>query len=259
MDISYVSENSTPAQRLDVYVPEPGNGKPAPVLIYVHGGGWHNGDKKMHKVLNPSTYTDAGVILVSINYRLSPQYQHPAHVQDCAAAVRWVVDHINEYGGNPHNIILAGHSAGAQIVALLGTNPKYLKEQQLPLTAFRAVMPVDTATFDLTRPQEGKAQRMVMKMREKAFGTDKKTLIDASPALQVKKGTPLSPVVAFATANRDDAVAQTNAFVKVLKDTGHAAESIIIDDDQTHRDMNRAIFIKDSPINAKIMEYFAVW
>jgi acetyl esterase/lipase len=59
-----------------------------------------------------------------VNYRLSPADKHPAHVQDVAAAVRWLKDHVAEYGGDPTRMVLMGHSAGCHIVVLTTLDPQ---------------------------------------------------------------------------------------------------------------------------------------
>jgi len=105
--------------RLDVYS-RPGQ-DPRPVFVYVHGGGFTGGDKR-----KPDSYlfenvgawaVHAGMVGVNLTYRLAPQHRWPAVVQDIAAALQWVRDHIHEYGGDPRTIVLAGHSAGAAHVA----------------------------------------------------------------------------------------------------------------------------------------------
>ena len=89
----------------------------------------------------PTLFTQAGYCFVSINYRLSPRpasndparIKFPVHEQDVASAIAWVHDHIKDYGGDPTRIALAGHSAGAQLAALVSTDPKYLQAHGLGL------------------------------------------------------------------------------------------------------------------------------
>ncbi|HUN75183.1 MAG TPA: alpha/beta hydrolase [Steroidobacteraceae bacterium] len=105
--------------RLDVFrpVPAPGGSRPAPVLMFVHGGGFVAGDKRMPG----SPYSDnvalwavrQGLIGVNITYRLAPQFPWPAGAEDAAAAVAWVRRNIAEHGGDPQRIFLMGSSAGA--------------------------------------------------------------------------------------------------------------------------------------------------
>lgn len=106
--------------RLDVYGPA-ASGRPAPVLIWVHGGGYTRGDKG-----GGSGWTNANVgrmaaqagwVGVVINYRLAPQNPWPAGAEDLAAAIAWAKSHAADYDGDPHRIVLAGTSAGAGHVA----------------------------------------------------------------------------------------------------------------------------------------------
>ncbi|MDX1973729.1 MAG: alpha/beta hydrolase, partial [Candidatus Sumerlaeia bacterium] len=98
-------------QKLDVYVPKGEVATPKPVMVFIHGGGWTIGDKR-HIQEQPAHFTSKGMVYVTINYRLGPDYIHPALVEDCAEAIAWVHDHIGEYGGDPGKIFVMGHSAG---------------------------------------------------------------------------------------------------------------------------------------------------
>ena len=252
-DISYVSSSNLDLQKLDIYVPKNANAQNRlPVHIFVHGGGWSFGDKKRTTLKKARAYTDQGIILVSINYRLSPKHTHPAHIKDCASAVKWVVKHINEYGGDQKNMVLSGHSAGAHLVALLGTNAQYLKAKDLPLNIFKAVIPVDTATFNMTEKQKGGLNRLIQRWRDNAFGTKLETLIEASPLLQIKKDIELSPFLIFATAKREDAVEQSKIFESTLKKNNHTAQTIIMDKSYSHLDIGHAIFDPTSKLFKKI-------
>jgi acetyl esterase/lipase len=110
-----------PRQRLDVHTAGPGATPLAPVLIYVHGGGFVSGNKHI-----PGTpyYDNIGVwavrhgmVGVTMTYRLAPQHRWPAGAEDVSRAVAWVAGHISDYGGDPARVVVAGHSAGATHVA----------------------------------------------------------------------------------------------------------------------------------------------
>ena len=120
-DVAYGSD---PKQKLDVYVAEE-HGTAAPVLLFVHGGGFVGGDK--HGTYQPDNMTlwaaRQGMVGVNINYRLAPDNPWPAGAQDLAAAIAWTRANIARYGGDPDRIILWGHSAGANHVADYVGNP----------------------------------------------------------------------------------------------------------------------------------------
>lgn len=131
---------------LDIHAPK--DAKTAPVVMYVHGGYWKAGDKAQKGHL-PEFFCQRGHVFVSVNYRLAPAVKHPVLIQDVARAVAWVHEHIAEHGGDAAQLFLTGHSAGAQLVALLGTDAKRLGEHGKPLSILRGVIPLDSAAMDL--------------------------------------------------------------------------------------------------------------
>ena len=113
-DIAY---GSNERQKLDVYTSKKRRYfSGAPVLIYIHGGGFTGGDKTMNPNI-PKTFAAMGIIGVNATYRLAPDTQWPAGALDVGAAVKWVHENIKEYGGNPDQVFILGESAGAFHVA----------------------------------------------------------------------------------------------------------------------------------------------
>lgn len=109
---------------LDVYRPRSAVG-PLPVVVFFYGGGWREGQREDYEFV-ASELTRAGYIVVIPDYRLHPDVQFPAFVEDAALAVAWVGNHIDSFGGDPARIAVAGHSAGAHIAALLALDTRYL-------------------------------------------------------------------------------------------------------------------------------------
>jgi acetyl esterase/lipase len=144
-DIPYV-ESADPLQKLDVYAP-PG-AKSLPVVVWIHGGGWQAGDKAEMKE-KPQALTQKGLVVVSVNYRLEPKVTMGELVRDVAKSVRWVHDHVAEYGGDPQRLFIMGHSAGAQLAALLCTDERYFQELGLSFGMVKGCMPVDGDTYDV--------------------------------------------------------------------------------------------------------------
>src|SRR5262249_3993797 len=134
-------------QTLDVYAPA--EGKHHPVVVWIHGGGWQAGGKKEvhHK---PQAFADKGFVLVSSNYRLLPgKVTIKQMAGDVARAIRWVHEHARDYGGDPDTLLVMGHSAGAQLAALVCTDDRYLKAEGLPLSIVKGCVPVDGDTYDV--------------------------------------------------------------------------------------------------------------
>jgi len=120
LDIPYASQS--PAQKLDVFMPEEINVK-NPVLIWIHGGGWKSGDKSDFKKTNRiKELRKRGYAVVAINYRLSGEAIFPAQIFDVKAAIRWVKSNATAYQFNPDKIGLWGSSAGGHLVSLAGTS-----------------------------------------------------------------------------------------------------------------------------------------
>ncbi len=116
-DVVYASPDGID-QQLDVYLPA-GDG-PFPTLIWVHGGGWQNGDKTSAR---PALeFLDEGYAVASLDYRLSGVATFPAQIQDCKAGLRFLRAHAAEYRLDPTRFCAMGSSAGGHLVALLGTS-----------------------------------------------------------------------------------------------------------------------------------------
>ena len=131
---------------LDVYSPP--NAKNLPVVFWIHGGGWQTGDKSSVQI-KPQAFMDKGFVFVSTNYRLLPNVDMATIVRDIAKSIRWVHDHIAEYGGDPERLLVMGHSAGAQLAALVCTDDRYLKAEGLSLAIIKGCVPVDGDTYDV--------------------------------------------------------------------------------------------------------------
>jgi acetyl esterase/lipase len=121
-DLKYGSQDR---QELDVYVPTDTKESRA-VVVFVHGGGWTSGSKGEYRFV-AEALTSRGIIAVLPSYRLYPQVKFPAFVDDVAQAVAWAHQHAAEYGGDADRIYLMGHSAGAQITALIAFDAEYLQ------------------------------------------------------------------------------------------------------------------------------------
>jgi len=202
-------------QNLTVYAPAEKADQGSPVVVWVHGGGWRNGDKDNRTgVYLLQTWAEAGVVAVGLDYRLTPEVTHPAHIDDVAAGVAWVRKHIAEHGGDPQRVFLLGHSAGAHLVALAATAPAYLKAHDLtPAEALAGVISVDTASYDLAATRS----RLVRNMISEAFGDQPETLAAASPLVQARKNPQLVPPLVIAVVKqRPEAVDESKALHAAL-------------------------------------------
>ncbi len=109
---------------LDIYRPRDA-GPEAPVVLFFYGGSWQMGTRAQYRFVG-SRLAESGVVAIVADYRTWPAAGFPAFMGDAARAVRWTLDHAREQGGDPQRVYIAGHSAGAQIAALLGTDARHL-------------------------------------------------------------------------------------------------------------------------------------
>lgn len=182
---------------LDIHAPT--NACGAPVVMWVHGGGYAIGDKAQQVDDKVSLFNADGWILVSVNYRLtvpgtSGSAVYPDHYQDVAASVAWVHSHIGDYGGDPTRIALLGHSAGADIVSNIVTEPTYLGEVGLRLDVISCAGPLDTEGFDkmtaTNADSGGEKQQWVA-----ALGNNPDYLTATSATRLIRPGIGIPPII----------------------------------------------------------------
>jgi acetyl esterase/lipase len=122
--VSDLSYGADPRQKLDLYIPDHPTG---PVLLFFYGGGWQSGTKSLYLSFGQA-FASQGILTAIADYRLYPQVHYPAFIQDSARAFSYVQGHAAQYGGNPKQLILAGHSAGAYDAMMLAADPHYLRD-----------------------------------------------------------------------------------------------------------------------------------
>jgi acetyl esterase/lipase len=232
---------------LDLTVPErDGSCAAVPLVVWVHGGGWSNGDRKGQAVEDKRTlFTEAGWAFASVDYRLSPRpldledpeaVRYPAHNNDVAAAVAWLEAQADDYGVDPERIALLGHSAGAGIVAGVATDPSHLERAGSGLDAVACTVAVDTESYDVASSATNPPTAEVY---QNAFTTDPGTWEQASPMNHIEGNTELSPflVVTRGTPRR---IAQSTDLVEALQAEGVDAE-LLERNPYTHADVSRLI------------------
>lgn len=138
------------ALRLDVYRPAPAANGKAPVVVFFYGGAWNSGQREDYRFVG-RRLADAGMLVLIADYRTWPTAGFPEFVHDGARAVAWARANAAAHGGDPRRLFVAGHSAGAQIAALLGTDARYLAAQGMQPRGLAGVIglsgPYD---FDIT-------------------------------------------------------------------------------------------------------------
>ena len=149
-NVQYLWTNSptgnTNKHRLDIYHPRGATNNR--VLFFVHGGAWKQGDKDIYLELGNTFAGYYGFTTVITSYELSPEVQHPEHMEDVAAAFAWVHTNICHYGGDSNRIFAFGQSAGGHLVSLLAADTNYLHDVGVPVSAIKGVITMSGA-YDL--------------------------------------------------------------------------------------------------------------
>ncbi len=207
-------------QRLD-YWPAP-KMKDAPLVVFVHGGGWKRGDKQMMDGSAKLKHWQAqGYAVASVNYRLVPANTVEEQAADVSAAVAHLKAQARTLGFDPMRIALVGHSAGAHLVALVGTDPQYLRAAGLSLDDISGIVPLDGACYDVPR-QIAEGGKFMHDTYVQAFGTDPERQKRLSPALHAR--TPNAPEFLILHVQRKDGTQQSNELAEALKKSGTPAK-----------------------------------
>lgn len=144
---------------LDLYLPE--GVTEFPSIVWFHGGNLEGGDKSGEMtVAIARRFAGDGIAVATVNYRLHPQVSFPTYIEDAAASVAWLVRNISEHGGDPAKVFVSGHSAGGYLTAMVGLDPRYLREHELDATNLAGLIPVSgqMVTHSTVRRERGIAR-----------------------------------------------------------------------------------------------------
>ncbi len=247
-DLAY-AEPKNERQTLDVYAPA--EGKNHPVVVWIHGGGWQRGDKtEVQK--KPQAFVAKGFVFVAINYRLLPAVTIKQMAGDVAKAVRWAHDHARDYGGDPNTIFIMGHSAGAQLAALVCTDDRYLKAERLSLSVVKGCVPVDGDTYDVPMQIQTVEQRRA-DIYKKKFG-DADSQKDLSPVTHVARGKHIPPFLILHVADHPETKGQSQRLIKVLQEGGVSAKAYPAEG-KDHTTINADLGLPDDQPTGALLEF----
>jgi len=257
MNIPYASPGHE-RQILDVY--STAGAKNLPVVFWIHGGGWQAGDKTSIQ-LKPQAFMDKGYVFVSTNYRLLPTVDMGTIIRDIAKSIHWVHDHIAEYGGDPQRLLVGGHSAGAQLAAIVSIDDRYLKAEGLSLSSIKACFPVDGDTYDVPAMIEtAETRRRVHGQpqpknghREK-FGNDPTLHKDFSAVTHVAKNKGIPPFFILYVAEHPDTTAQAQRLGTVLKEAD-VPVTLFGGRDTTHTKINADIGLPEDAATKSLFDF----
>src|ERR1043166_5633032 len=256
-DIPYV-ETADPRQKVDIYGPE--GAKNLTVVFWIHGGGGQTGDRTNVQV-KPQAFVDKGFVFASTGYRLLPDVDMGTIFRDIARSVRWVHDHIAEHGGDPKRLLVMGHSAGAQLAALICIDDRYLKAEGLSLAIIKGCVPVDGDTYDVPAIIETAETRLrvhglpMPKFGHRVkFGNDPAKHRDYSAVNHVAKGKGIPPFFILHVADHPDTSAQAERLEAVLKDAGISPRRFAAKD-TNHSKLNEDLGLPDDPPTKALFEF----
>jgi acetyl esterase/lipase len=232
--------------KLDLTVPVGPKG--FATYVWFYGGGLKNGAKDLRGEYCAEireSLAQAGVAVVTPDYRLSPKARYPAYVDDAAAAFAWTVKHIAEHGGDPRKVFIGGHSAGATLALLVGMDPDRLKPHGLTLGSVAGIAQVSgqVLTHYTIREERGQPRYAI-------------TCDEAAPAFYIRKTLP--PILTIYAQNDMLSRAEENLFfVTTLKAAGHAESYSLRVDDRDHGSVGHNIRNPGDPARLAILNFIA--
>lgn len=211
-----------PVQSIDLWLPDPVPAAPVPLVIFIHGGGWSMGSKDKTtgaaKILH---FTGRGTAFASVGYRLVPRVRVEDQAADVASAIAHLLHAVPDLPIDLRRIVLMGHSAGAHLAALVGTDPAWLAAEGIGLDAIGGVIAVEGAAYDAPL-QIRDAPLLLRPLYTQAFGRDPARWQRLSPVARAS-----APNVAnwlLLHADRADGNRQTDALAASLRRAGSTVD-----------------------------------
>jgi acetyl esterase/lipase len=211
--------------------------QPAPIVVFVHGGGWRRGDKAPHAAKG-ERFAREGYVFASINYRLHPAVDVATQALDVAQAVSWVARNAETYDADPTRVLLMGHSAGAHLAALVALDPSYFARARFPREHLRGVVLLDGAGYDLldVAPDAGGIEPELFSL---VFGDDPDTRRRLSPLHAVGEGGVPPPFLALHVPRERSRIA-SQELVARLQEAGGEARAVETPG-KTHQTINQEL------------------
>lgn len=237
IDVAYGNE---PLQTLDVFAPK--GAVDAPVIFYIHGGGWRAGSKNGCS-FPAETLNAAGILWVPIDYGLAPDYKIDQIVDHVRSAFAWVYSNIREHGGHPDRIYVLGNSAGGHLTGTL-MMPGWHAEYAVPTNAIKGTCPL-SGVFDmeaLVHASYGYNDQLQM---------DLTTARAHSPIYNLPREE-MPIIVGYGEPELEGFRKQSREYAQALRDAGHNVEEIAVADAH-HFEMTRRIAQAGSEIHTAVM------
>ncbi|HET7709771.1 MAG TPA: alpha/beta hydrolase [Sphingomicrobium sp.] len=241
-----------PKQNLDLVVPA--GATKAPILVFIHGGGWAIGDKRHSAAPKAAHFTANGWAFASLNYRLVPKATVEQQAADIAAGLAWLRRNAAAKGLDGDRIILMGHSAGAHLAALVGTDPAYLAAAGVPMSAIDGIILLDGAGYDIAQ-QMSRPGNPVSGMYDAAFGRDPARQRALSPSRHA--AAPNAPNwLVLPVARRADSTAQSHSLAAALNRAG-ASATVVPVPGESHGSLNKGLGEQGDFATAEVDRFLA--
>jgi len=232
LDVAYGTD---PKQKLDIYQPAPKPDTPAPVFLFLHGGGFREGDRAQYGAV-AEPFAKRGIITVVASYRLTEDgFHYPDQPNDVKAAIAWLHENVAEFGGDPRSIYVGGHSAGAILAADIGGNRAWMEHQGLPKAILKGIVPI-SAPYDM-RKEGGEGEQY-------AYAPTLDLQAKASPILHVEDPAPEAIVV---VGSAEEYQQSSLDLVSKLKAAGSDAVYLLLEG-MDHKDTALALADEDSEL-----------
>ncbi len=265
---TYASKEDYEARDLTLFHEPGATGRP--VVLFIHGGGWTDGYREWYHYTAEAFTGEMGYVTVVANYRLTSDQVFPSSIcptreseapdaeekaawypdnlRDCADALAWTADHVEEYGGDPNEIFLFGHSAGGHLVSLLALHDDYDSLR----ARIRGVISMSGA-YDLGDLNDA----MFGTVLDLTFDThtNAAVLSEASPETYVAAGDSLPPfLVLYCEDELPSLTSEALSFIALLENTGHEVESEYLAGYSHVSEMNAIEFSYEAP-TARIIRF----
>lgn len=204
-----------PEATLDLFLP-PASARPAPVLLFIHGGFWRSLDAATFSFVG-GAFAPRGALVAVLDYPLIPQVRMAEIVAHVRMALVWLARNAAAHGGDPGRLHVGGHSAGGQLAAL-AADRLWQRQQGLPEGAIRGLLSI-SGVFDLTP--------LTMSFQQDTLGFTAAECAEFSPAHRIPSGAP-PMIVAVGGAETQEFVDQSMEFAEGWRRAGNDAELHVV-------------------------------
>ena len=245
-DLSYIDDGSD-AHKLDLFLPD--HRPDAPLVVFVHGGAFLQGDRREVAAVGMHL-AHQGLATAVVSYRLFPSANAKESTQDAAMAIGWVMRHAADYGIHSRKVFVVGHSAGAQIVGLIGTNAHFLAAAGLTFESIAGVFAISGA-YDL-RDLSGEPDSW-QRADGHIYGETPQQRADVSPSQHIDPGAPPIEIACGTEEDNPGSCDRALYFERALV-RARVTTRLIKVNGASHMGMLASLINPKDPLNAEFLD-----